>query len=219
MKTYAKSFVVDTIWQYSNYLGNQLIQLQNIEENGPASLIYLFNLIEIIIKSSVDDYESNFYTVISKARNNGLINDVEHDFLNDSNYGIRKLRNVFAHANLSRFCYKLGNGPLLYPLSENENCQQLYNLISDIVFNILLKLVANKLIDEMNIDVNVDHLINSLEYQIVIITPEEILKEKGIDYTTITFWDTISESDKFRLAENARDVNVMGLIFQNLLGD
>jgi hypothetical protein len=61
-----KSAVIDHVWLYSRYFGNQLAYLKEIEENGSASLVYLLNLLENIHKTYVDDYESNFQSVVNK---------------------------------------------------------------------------------------------------------------------------------------------------------
>ncbi len=51
MNKYSKSKVIDYIWQYSRYYGNQLAFLRDVEENGSASLIYLFNQLENVLKA------------------------------------------------------------------------------------------------------------------------------------------------------------------------
>ncbi|MCZ6404901.1 hypothetical protein O4N82_24725, partial [Vibrio parahaemolyticus] len=128
----------DYIWQYSRYYGNQLAFLGHVEENGSASLVYLFNLLENILKAHIDDYGETFQNVVRKSYESGLLTKVEHDFLNNKKSGVRKLRNVLAHANLSKFNIRFVNEKLLYPLTENDNCQLLYHKLSDIIFNIML---------------------------------------------------------------------------------
>jgi hypothetical protein len=48
---YSKSTVIDNVWLYSRYYGNQLAFLREVEGNGSAALTYLFNLLENILKS------------------------------------------------------------------------------------------------------------------------------------------------------------------------
>ena len=206
-RMYSKGEVVDLLWQYSHYYGNQLVFLSEIEENGNASLLYLFNILENILKSSVSDYESTFQNVVKISHKNNLINQKEHDFLNNKVIGVRKIRNLLAHANLAKYNLKFVNDPSLYPIVENDACQKLYDLISDIIFNIILKVVSHNFTIEVN--PNVDHLIHALNYKIVEISPEEILTDKGIDFNRLPDWDTLSESDKYRHAENTQNVKVL----------
>jgi hypothetical protein len=179
MGKYTKSQVVDYVWQYSRYYGNQLVFLRDIEENGSASLIYLFNMLENLLKAHVDDFSDTFQNVVKRSFETGLLTKVEHDFLNNKNTGVRKLRNVFAHANLSEFNFQFSDNPTLYPLTENDNCQLLYAKISDIIFNMMLKVAAQDLI--VDVDVNVDLDIKALKFKIVTFTPEDILTDKGIE--------------------------------------
>jgi len=159
---YSKGEVVDLLWQYSRYYGNQLVYLSEIEENGNASLIYLFNILENILKSSVSDYDSTFQNIVKKSHKDNLINQKEHDFLNNKVTGVRKIRNLLAHANLAKYNLKFAKDQSLYPIVENEACQKLYESISDIIFNIILKVASHNFTIEVN--PNVDHLIQALNY-------------------------------------------------------
>jgi len=206
-----KSAVIDHIWLYSRYFGNQLAYLKEIEENGSASLVYLLNLLENIHKSYVDDYESNFQDVVKKTFETGLLTQIEYEFLNNKINGIRKLRNIFAHANLSQFSFQLENDASIYPLTENENCQLLYSKLSDIIFNIILKIAIAPL--NVDLSVNTDIAIKRLKYKIVTLTPEDILLDKGIDPLSLHGWETLAKSEKYRHAENASNVNTLAHIF------
>ncbi len=206
-----KSAVIDHVWLYSRYFGNQLAYLKEIEENGSASLVYLLNLLENIHKSYIDDYESNFQSVVKATFEKGLLTQIEYEFLNNKVNGIRKLRNIFAHANLSQFSFQFENDEIIYPLTENENCQILYSKISNIIFNIILKIAIAPL--SVDLSVNTDAAIKNLKYKIVTLTPEDILLDKGIDPSTLHGWDKLTESEKYRHAENASNVNVLAYIF------
>lgn len=210
-KLHLKSVVIDHVWLYSRYFGNHLAYLNEIEENGSASLVYLFNLLENIHKSYVDDYESNFQNVVKATFESGLLTQIEYEFLNNKLNGIRKLRNIFSHANLSQFSFQFENDATIYPLTENENCQLLYSKISDIIFNIILKLAIAQL--NVNLPVNTHTAIKSLKYKIVTLTPEDILLDKGIDPLTLDGWKTLTNSEKYRHAENASNVNVIAHMF------
>ena len=214
MHKYTKSQAIDYIWQYSRYYGNQLAFLRNIEENGSASLVYLFNLLENILKSHVDDFSDSFQNVVKRSYDSGLLTKVEHDFLNNKKTGVRKLRNVLAHANLSKFNLKFPNDVSLYPLSEDDNCQLLYDKLSVIIFNIMLKVASHELIVDINVDVDND--IKTLKISIVEFTPEDILLDKGIEPSRLEGWDKLKESDKYRHAENAHNLKVLTHLFSGL---
>ncbi|CAH8199442.1 hypothetical protein [Vibrio aestuarianus] len=217
MSKYSKSQVIDYIWQYSRYYGNQLAFLEHVEENGSASLVYLFNLLENVLKAHIDDYEETFQNVVRKSYESGLLTKVEHDFLNNKKSGVRKLRNVLAHANLSKFNIRFGNEELLYPLTENDNCQLLYQKLSDIIFNIMLKVAALNL--TVDISVNVDSEIKALKLSIMESSPEDILIDKGIDPATLDGWKDLKVSDQYRMAENAQNVKVLTHIFSGLVDE
>jgi hypothetical protein len=210
-----KKEVVDIVWQFSKYYGNQLIFLEDIKENNAtAALVYLTNILENVLKSYKDDYECNFKTVIDFAYSEKVLTKSEFNFLNHKDQGIRKLRNIFAHANLSKFSYKLNDSELLYPFTENDNCELFYDLISQIIFNIICKVAMKSLIIDQ--EVNVDKLIDELNYLIITLTPEEILQGKGIDPKTLNGWEGLNETAQYRQAENAQHVNMLSYIFSNL---
>lgn len=214
MSKYSKSEVIDYVWQYSRYYGNQLGFLDRIEENGSAALVYLFNLLENILKTHIDDYDATFQNAVKKSYESGLLTKVEYDFLNSSKFGIRKLRNILAHANLSKFNVKFDSEDALYPLTENDNCQMLYQKFSSIIFNILLKVAALEL--TVNISINIDSEIKALKFSIVEYSPEDILVDKGIDPSTLSGWHGLKESQKYRFAENAQNIKVLSHIFLGL---
>lgn len=211
---YHKSTVIDYVWLYSKYLGNQLAYLKEIEENGSASIVYLLNLLETIHKAHVDDYESNFQSVVKKTFESGVLSQVEYEFLNNKVNGVRKLRNIFAHANLSQYSFTLNDSEVIYPLTENDNCQLLYSKISGIIFNIILKIAIVPV--DVDISVNTDSSIKALKYTIITLTPDEILRDKGIDLTNLHGWSKLTKAEQYRHAENASNVNILARIFSGL---
>jgi hypothetical protein len=212
---HSKSTVIGNVWLYSRYYGNQLAFLREVEGNGSAALVYLLNLLENILKSNLSDYESSFQDVVKKLLTSGAINKIEHDFLNNKKTGIRKLRNIFAHANLSQFNVKFKGNETLYPLTENDNCQLLYSKLSDVIFNIIMKVAIIPL--NVDLTVNVDCAINLLKYEIITFTPEDILIDKGIDPKTLDGWFDLNLSERYRQAENAQNVKVLAHIFSGLV--
>lgn len=210
-----KGEVIDIVWQFSRYHGNQLIFLENIKEKNPiAALIYLTNILENILKNYKNDYDCKFIEAINYAHTQKILTDVESEFLNNSKIGIRKLRNIFAHANLSKFSFQLHNSSLLYPFTENDNCELFYDLISEVLFNIICKIALVHL--TIKKEIFLDDVIANLDYSIIIWTPEQILEDKGIDTKELIGWDKLSESDKYRYAENAQNVKVLSFIFSQI---
>lgn len=219
---YSKEEVIDYIWQYSRYYGDLLAQSDLIytEEIGAHSaLINLFNLTEIILKSKVDDYDINFYGAVKKLNEQGLINNTEEKFLNDKYTGIRKIRNIFAHSNLSKYIFVFPEEPnILYPATEISTCEILYEKLSVIIYNIILKVVSSDLIIDLKFDLDND--INNCKFTIKELSAEDILKFKGIDYRSFgSEWSAMTETKKYILAENASDVNILESIFANLFAN
>lgn len=218
-KLLSKAEVTDYIWQYSKYYGNLLGACERIasDEEGHASLLYLFNLVEMIFKDKLKDYDSRFIDIIKELKHRELINNLEYNFLNDNRIGIRKIRNILAHTNLSKYNFVFidEDGELLFPLTENETCIKLYNLFSDVLFNIMLKVIIPDLITTLNMDL--DEIIKGINIEIREISPEKLLEYKGIDYREIDGWSQMTEDDRYRLAENSSDVNILTSIFRNLL--
>ncbi|MBF7065055.1 hypothetical protein ACOL3B_03385 [Aliarcobacter butzleri] len=215
---YTKQEVIDYIWQYSRYYGDLLISCKKIAKlenfNGHVTLIYLFNILENIIKSQVKNYELNFVHVINKLKEKNYISEIEYDFLNNNEYGIRRIRNLLAHSNLSKYniIFLFEDKKLLFPLTEDATCTKFYEYFSDILFNLMLKIISNNFITPISI--NLDEDIKKLKIRIQEITPEELLSYKGIDYKQLKGWNEMLEDDKYKMAENASDVNIYTHIFK-----
>lgn len=235
---FSKFEAIDYIWQYSKYHGNLLSECEQIaeEEYGHGSLVLLFNLIEVILKNKLGDYESNFFTTIKNAKDQRLINEIESQFLNNKVNGIRKFRNILAHENLSKYNVVINHEELLYPLTENTTCLKLYEIFSEIIFNIILKIIAVDF--TITIKPNVDLKIKKIDIKIVQLSAEQLLKFKGFNENHIdTMKEAIEEviqltnkSDQmeeaelykltenqlYRMGENASDINMLTHIFSNV---
>ncbi|QKF77199.1 hypothetical protein [Arcobacter defluvii] len=183
---YTKQEVIGYIWQYSRYYGNLLISCEEIIKvenfSGHDSLIYLFNILENIVKSQIKNYEQNFVKIIDELKERNYISEIEYNFLNNKEYGIRRIRNPLAHSNLSKYniIFLFEDTKLLFPLTEDATCTKFYEYFSDILFNLMLKIISNNFITPISI--NLDEDIKKLKIRIQEITPEELLSYKGIDY-------------------------------------
>lgn len=143
---YTKGEVVDYLWQYSKYYGNLLSYCDIIAEdlNPHSALLNLFNITEIVFKSKLDNYNINLYSAIKMLKKKGYLTRIESNFLNDENKGIRGYRNKFAHANLIKFNLIFEDDPsILYPMTEYSTCEKFYNIISPVLYNLILKVVRN----------------------------------------------------------------------------
>ncbi|MDN5089948.1 hypothetical protein [Aliarcobacter butzleri] len=76
----------------------------------------------------------------------------------------------------------------------------------------MLKIISNNFITPISI--NLDEDIKKLKIRIQEITPEELLSYKGIDYKQLKGWNEMLEDDKYKMAENASDVNIYTHIFK-----
>lgn len=221
MTLYSKEKVVDYIWQYSKYQGHLLQECIAIskQNHGHASLIFLYNLLEMTMKNRLKNHDIAFIDVIKQVHALSLITNKEFEFLNNSKNGVRKIRNLLAHANLSKYniIFAHENNELLYPLTENETCTKLFNDTSNIIYNLILKIISSEFIEPLKIDI--DNNINVIQLKIIEISSEKLLEYKGINYREVNDWDNLSETDRYRLAENASDVNILTAIFDQLLNN
>lgn len=225
-KYYSKGQIIDYVWQYSKYHGNLLSYCESIPKegfgNGFVALIFLFNLTENIFKDRTKDYDATFHNVINKLRDENIITVKECRFLNNGRNGIRRLRNLLAHSNLAKYnlVFIEDGKEILYPLVENETCLKVYDMVSEVLFNIMLKVVSVEFIDNVNIDIRLDSKIDEIKINIKELSPEDILRLKGFDdFSQIPEWSSMNEVNRYRLAENTGDVNHYSHIFKALLKD
>lgn len=219
MENITEKYKVDLIHilnYYSKYYCRQLYECESLfqSDSGHTSIFYLFSLLENIIKSTLNNYDETTYKLIQKLKENNVINEIECDFLNGSEKGVRKIRNIFAHANLSKYDFKIGTESITYPFTENETCLLLYSYFSNIICGLIIKILNPMM--EIQEDIDLSSLIEGLNYQIIERTPEELLNFKGINPENILGWDELDESTKFRLVENSPDTNILSMILGNL---
>ena len=209
-----KSEAIHILNYYSKYYCRQLIECEELfhNEKGHFALFNLLALFENIIKSALNDFESNFYNLNVKLRDENLVNEVELDFLNDNKVGIRKIRNILAHANLSKYDLVIDENESTYPFTENETCLILYESLSIIISGIILKILKPSLI--LKYDVDLDILVKKMNFKIITRTPEELMNFKGIPMNKE--WEKLDESIKYRLVENSPDINILSEILNGL---
>jgi hypothetical protein len=117
-----------------------------------------------------------------------------------------------AHINVE------GDKEILYPLTEEDTCLFLYKKISDIIFNLILKIISFHFLDEVEstLEVNLDTYINKCNLYFKTITFKEMLILKGYPEDYIPDELEIPEDAKLRIVDDAPDVNVLTEIFRKL---
>jgi hypothetical protein len=208
-----KHTVLDYLWLHSRFNAICLFQSEELYRDGKgfSSITILFSCLENVAKSVVNDYNSNLYTVFKKLHDAGIITAVEHNFLNVGDACIRKIRNLYAHANVSAInLVNIENGKeVLYPLTEDETSLLLYEKISDIIYNLILKCICSNFIDDVKNKYShpLDDIISQSNLAFKTLSVEELLILKGYPGDYIPDNLNIPEDMKYRMVDNAPDVN------------
>lgn len=213
-----KDSTLNILYFYSKFNFRLLADCEFLRTHnkGHSALFSIFLILENIIKSKLNDYESNLKPLIKKLLDLKIINQTEHNFLSNSQNGIRIIRNIFAHANLSKYDLIFEDDETTYPLSENENCILFYDFISEIIFFIILKIIHTDLENNIVLDPNFEEVIlGKSKYEIIVRSPEELMRLKGIHIKDS--FKNLPESVKYRLVENSSDIKILEVILKNLL--
>ena len=220
-----KQTVLDYLWVYSHFNATCLYQSEELYrlEKGFAAITVLFNCLENVSKSITNDYNSNLQQVFEKIFDNGIITAVEHDFLNTGDHCIRKIRNLYAHANIAAInLVNVENGKeILCPLAEDDTSLLLYDKISDIIYNLILKMISSMLIDELKsrFSFSLDDHILACDIHFKILSAKELLILKGYPEDYISDDLNIPEDSKYRMVDNSPDVNIYEFILSQLRGE
>lgn len=217
-----KSTVLDYLWLHSRFNAICLNQSEVLyrEGKGFSAVTVLFSCLESVVKSVANDYESSLQTVFKKIFDAGIITEKEHDFLNVGDTCIRKVRNLYAHANVSAInLINIEEGKeVLWPLTEDETSLLLYQKISDIVYNLILKCISSNFIDEVKelFSQPLDDVISQCNVKIITLSVQELLILKGYPIDYISNDMDIPEDAKYRIVDNAPDLNMRMHIFSRM---
>lgn len=219
---YSKYEVIEYLSVYSRFYAQRLFECEEFfrEEKGYVSVTMLFSILESIMKLTADDYDSPLYEIAKKLNNQSIISDEEHKFVSTDKYSVRKIRNLFAHANL--FAINIVNiedqKEILYPLTEEDSCLLLYKKLSGVIFNLILKIISRDFIDEVKNSINIDlsKSLLDLKLDIKILTLNEMETLKGIPVNSIAKLD-IPYNQKLKILDEAPNVNIYVGILENLL--
>lgn len=219
---FSKRYVLDTLWIHSHFLNNCLYQSEEHYRNnkGFSAILVLFSCVESVAKSVVNDFDSSTFNVYSSLFEKGILTQKEHDFLNNGPFCLRKIRNWYAHADIATISLiEQENGNDIYwSLTEEDTSIRLYEKISDIVFNLILKMVASTFIDDVRkqMDIVLDKEIHRCDLRFRIITLKELLISKGFPDDYFDGFDEMPEHAKIRMIENAPDVANWKIIFSRI---
>ena len=222
MELHSKVEVADYIWQYSRFHHSCLVQCENLyrEDKGFSSVMILFNCLENISKSVANDYDSSLYDVFHKLYKQSIITEREHEFLNIGDFCIRKIRNLYAHENIAaiHFLADFEGKEILWPLTENETSLMIYSKISDIIFNLMVKMVSSAFIESVRekFKTPLDAAIDGCNIRYKILTSKELLLLKGYPEDYISGDLDIPEDAKYRIIDNSPDVNVYSFILSGI---
>lgn len=137
-----KRTVWEAIWLNSKNYGELLMTVARLAEAEEyyAAMLILFNAEELIIKAAIDDYSHNLVQDLKALLESEAIGEVEYYFLNNDDCGMRYIRNIISHKEMyDYYLVKICNGQELFcQFSEKDTWEDIYNLYSDIIFNILL---------------------------------------------------------------------------------
>ena len=209
-----KSTALDYLWIHSRFNAICLCQSEELyrEGKGFSAVTVLFSSLENVAKSVVNDYNSNLQTVFKKLFDAGVITEIEHEFLNVGDACMRKIRNLYAHANISSInLINTENGnEVLWPLTEDETSLLIYEKISDIIYNLILKCVCSNFIDEVKNKFSqpLDDIIMQCDLRFKMLSVKELLILKGYPSDYIPDDLDIPEDVKYRMVDNAPDLNV-----------
>lgn len=219
---YSKNYVLDYLWQHSRFYHFCLYQSEELyrEEKGYAALVMLFNCLENIFKSAINDYDSRAVDIYKSTYDAGLISETEHAFLNEGQYCLRNIRNIYAHANIAAINLIVNdNGKDIYwPLTENDTSLLIYKKVSEIVFNLILKIISANFIDEVRNSLNfcLDDDIKECTLNFTTLTVEQLLVMKGFPANYLDGCDDIPDDAKIRLIDNAPDVGIFSSIMSQI---
>lgn len=220
-----KQTILDYLWSYSHFYSYCLSQSEELyrSKNGFSAITVLFSCLENISKSAINDYESNLFNVFKKLFDTGLITRAEYDFLNTGESCIRKIRNLYAHANITaiNLVENQNDKEILYPLSEDKTSLLLYARISDIVYNLIIKLASCSFIEDLKqkFCISLDEPITKCHIKIKKLSVEELLILKGYPPNYISDELDIPEDAQYRIIDNIPDANVYTFILSEIKSD
>lgn len=136
---------INVIHKYSRSYGRNLEYCEELysEGKGYIALLILFQTIENMCKSIIENYDLRFIDVVTELRSKGLIDKQVEKFLSSGKHSIRRIRNLFSHTDLSTISF-FEEG-IYYSLDEEESCLVLYEKLFIPSIDIMIILIKNKI--------------------------------------------------------------------------
>lgn len=212
-----KNEVLDLLWQYSRFNYAWLLQSEQSyrEGKGFAAITLLFTCVENVSKSAIERYNLSLYNTYHQLYQSNFITAEELAFLNEGPCCIRKIRNLYAHANLAALNIKttIDGQTILLSLSEDDTALYFYKCYSDLIFNLILKVISHSFIDTVRENLTFDYEVNEVNFEIVTLTSADLLKIRGFPANYFDGVEDIPEATKIRLLDNAPDIgNLTGIM-------
>ena len=223
MALHSKSKVADYIYCHSHFLHSCLVQCEELYQHdmGFSCMMVLFNCLENISRSVLNDYTLNLYDIFSSLHEKGYLSLKEYEFLNKGDFCLRKIRNLYAHKNAAAICFvEFYDGrEHLWPLTENDTSLMLYEKISDITFNLMGKIVAVGFIDTVKemFQQPLDDYIDECIIHHKSLTSKELLVLKGYPEDYIPDDTSIPEDARIRIVDCAPDLNATLSIYSRIM--
>lgn len=134
--------VYENVWLYSKYYADMIAMSVRLMENDEsyASLLVIFNTLELIFKSIRENDSYNFSDNTKWMYKNGYLTVDEFEYINSEN-GIRVLRNKMTHKDFYEYIIIIDE--IVYPFTEKDTwdviCQSIVPKITNIINNIISK--------------------------------------------------------------------------------
>lgn len=208
------------IWSYSKYYGELFSTSYKLytDKSGQGALHILFNLTEILIKSKLDSYIISFNDACMKLLDDGMICELEYEFLNNKSYGIRGVRNIMTHANLMKFnlIYPDDSSELMYPMTEDYNCLVLYENIAPKLSEILVKIICDDEMDQLACE-----SMDILSFPNIVfkkLTIEQLIRSRGLNVeSTLEAFKDMPLSKQYALIENLSPKTLKMSLLESLM--
>lgn len=128
---------IDNIWYRSKFYSQLFNSVNTIiaDDEYYSAMLLLFNAVELVFKSIRDKYTDNFEKDINDLYAKHLLTANEKDYLNNSDTGVRKIRNIMCHRDAYAHFIELDG--IGYSLADMDTWRTLYNIIAPKVITIL----------------------------------------------------------------------------------
>lgn len=135
---------IEGIWLFSKCYSDLIRTSCRLYNSGEwyAACLVLWNVTELVIKAALGDYGKNFNHDIECLRDHGIITEEEYNFFENSDFGIRKIRNIMAHRDAYEYALVDSHG-ITYKFSEDDTWRIIFEKNATTIVGILYHVVQN----------------------------------------------------------------------------